>query len=289
MKRTTRHRALIPLLSLALATLASTTAIAQTKEEQAVRAQSDAWQRAFASRDVDRIMSFHTADAIVMPSNGPLVTTVADMRKGYGGMVGLPNLDLHWTPTKIEVVNPSRAIEYGTWTDSYDGPNGKVNDAGNYLTVWKKVKGQWKVAIDAPVSSMPLPTVAADMPDVQMAANTGVTWSDLSVPGFDPGAKIAVLHGNPGAKGDYTIRLQFPAGYRFPVHWHPGGEHLTVLSGTFLLAMGNAADWNVVKSYGPGDFMYLPARHAHFGGAQGVTVIQLHGEGPFEIKLGAPK
>ncbi|MEP6550802.1 MAG: DUF4440 domain-containing protein, partial [Gemmatimonadales bacterium] len=158
MKRTTRHLALVPLLSLALATLASTAAIAQTKEEKAVRAQSDAWQLAFASRDVDRIMSFHTADAMVMASNSPLATNAADMRKGYAGMVGLPNLDLHWTPTRIEVVNPSRAIEYGTWTDSYDGPNGKVNDAGNYLTVWKKVNGQWKVAIDAPVSSMPIPT-----------------------------------------------------------------------------------------------------------------------------------
>ena len=108
------------------------------------------------------------------------------------------------------------------------------------------------------------------------------------VPGFDPGSKIAVLHGNPAGKGDYTLRLQFPDGYRFPVHWHPGGEHLTVLSGTFLLGMGNTADPTALHTYGPGDFLYIPARHAHFGGATGTTIIQLHGEGPFEIKLGAP-
>lgn len=138
----------------------------------------------------------------------------------------------------------------------------------------------------APAPAPSMSTVIMDPPEMQMQAAAGLTWGDLVVPGFDPGTKIAVLHGNPGEKGDYTIRLQFPDGYKFPVHWHPSGEHLTVLSGTFLLSMGNTADWNAIKTYAPGDFLYLPARHAHFGGARGVTVIQLHGEGPFDIKLG---
>ena len=35
---------------------------------------------------------------------------------------------------------------------------------------------------------------------------------------------------------------------------------------------------------------YVPARHPHFGGAgRSVTVIQLHGEGPFQLFLGSPK
>jgi len=53
--------------------------------------------------------------------------------------------------------------------------------------------------------------------------------------------------------------------------------------------MGNTADANALRTYGPGDFLYIPPRHAHFGGAQGLTVIQLHGEGPFQVILGAPK
>jgi quercetin dioxygenase-like cupin family protein len=124
---------------------------------------------------------------------------------------------------------------------------------------------------------------------MQMIAGSGLAWSDFSSPGFDPGMKIAVMHGDPGKRGDYTLRLMFPDGYRFPVHWHPGGEHLTVVSGTFLLGMGNSANWNAVRSYAPGDFLYIPARHSHYGGARGVTVIQLHGEGPFQLFLGSPK
>ncbi len=38
-----------------------------------------------------------------------------------------------------------------------------------------------------------------------------------------------------------------------------------------------------------GDFLYIPARMSHPGGAKGVTVVQLHGTGPFAINLGTPK
>jgi len=48
-----------------------------------------------------------------------------------------------------------------------------------------------------------------------------------------------VISGDPSKTGAYTVRLMFPAGYRFPVHWHPGAENLTVVSGTFQLGMGN--------------------------------------------------
>jgi quercetin dioxygenase-like cupin family protein len=117
---------------------------------------------------------------------------------------------------------------------------------------------------------------------------SSLAWNDLVVEGFNPGAKISVLNGDPAAAGPYTLRLQFPAGYEFPVHWHPGVENLTVLSGTFLLAMGETANRTAQREYGPGDYLYVPARMSHFGGAREATVIQLHGIGPFAINLGTP-
>lgn len=123
---------------------------------------------------------------------------------------------------------------------------------------------------------------------MMLTNNASIQWTDLKVEGFNPGAKMAVIHGNPGGTGDYTVRLQFPDGYRFPVHWHPKAEHVTVLTGTFLLGMGTTVNQSAEKSYGPGDFLYLPAKNTHFGGAKGATVIQLHGLGPFAINLGAP-
>lgn len=114
-----------------------------------------------------------------------------------------------------------------------------------------------------------------------------IMFEPIEVPGFDSGMEIAVIHGDPmAAAGDYTLRLAFPDGYRFPSHYHPVAEHLTVLEGTFLLAMGaTIGDDSTLAEYGPGVFLYLPARDPHYGGATGETVIQLHGQAPFEILL----
>ncbi len=129
-------------------------------------------------------------------------------------------------------------------------------------------------------------TDSARAPAHVMVPAEGVMFQPLEVPGFDSGMKVAAIHGDPNAaSGMYVIRLAFPAGYRFPAHWHPNAENLTVLEGEFLLAMGAKADASKLTSYKPGSFLYLPGKHPHFGGAVGPTVIQLHGQAPFTIEL----
>jgi ketosteroid isomerase-like protein/quercetin dioxygenase-like cupin family protein len=292
--RTTQLQLGIALGLIALGACAPAT-VNQATDAQTIRNLGNDWQRAIAARDVDKIVALHAPNAITMTSNSPAASGAPAIRGAYTGLVNLPGLSLAWVPTSIDVVSPTVANEYGTYTMSFDGPQGKVNDRGNYSTVWHKINGQWLVATDATVSSTPFPTAAPsdvpmDTPENQFVAASGIVWNDFSTPGFDPGVKIAVLHGNPAGKGDYVLRLRFPPEYKFPVHWHPGGEHLTVLWGTFILGMGSSNDWSTVRTYSPGDFLYVPGRHPHFGGAgRGVTVIQLNGEGPFQVFLGSPK
>lgn len=120
---------------------------------------------------------------------------------------------------------------------------------------------------------------------------SNLKWSPIQPPGFDAGTEIAVVRGDPAAAGKpYVIRLRFPDGYRFPPHWHPAAENVTVLEGRFLVAMGEKADASRLAGYGPGDFVFVEAKHPHFGGAQGRTAIQLHGMGPFDIVVvGSPQ
>ena len=152
------------------------------------------------------------------------------------------------------------------------------------------------VALSGALSSAALGQAAggamAGAMDMSVVTAGSVTWTDAKIPGFAPGMKMAVVHGNPDAAGaPYTLRLSFPDGYRFPAHWHPKVENLTVLSGTLLLAMGERADEAKLKTYGSGDYLNITGSKPHFGGARGATVIQLHGEGPFAINLvgAAPK
>lgn len=140
--------------------------------------------------------------------------------------------------------------------------------------------------LTAAVASEAVAQESADaMGGMSAVSAKSITFADIAVPGFDPGMKIAVIDGNPDADGPYTLRLAFPAGYRFPPHFHPMTENLTVLSGTLLLGMGDRADDSKLQAYEAGDYLHLPAIKPHFGGARGATVIQLHGQGPFKINL----
>jgi hypothetical protein len=116
-----------------------------------------------------------------------------------------------------------------------------------------------------------------------------ITYNPIEVPGFASGLKIGVLHGDPSQPAAYTLRLKFPDGYAFPPHWHPNLEHVTVVSGTFFLGMGDEVNKDAAVAYQPGDFLVAPARMSHFGWVKGETVVQLHGIGPFEIKLAGQK
>src|SRR4051794_25534476 len=59
------------------------------------------------------------------------------------------------------------------------------------------------------------------------------------------GAQLAVLHGDPGKAGPYAMRLKMPDGYKIAPHWHSKDEELTVIAGTFQLAMGDKAGEDV--------------------------------------------
>ena len=279
------------LIAVAIAAIAHT-ATSQTRDERAVRAASDAWQRYVVAQNVDAIGALQAPDAVFMMSHAPLTTGATAIRGAWGEMVKTPGLILHWTPTKIDVASPTVATEYGTYTESYDTPQGKATDAGNYITIWHKIKGKWRVAVDAANTTVPLPAAAPapmDAATMEMHAASALTWGDLNAPGFAPGAKITVLHGNPGGPGGFVLRLQFPDGYQIPVHWHPTGENVTVVSGSVALGMGNVFDANALHAYGPGDIVYLPPSQSHYGQAHGATIVQVNGRGPFVINPGAPK
>jgi len=115
-----------------------------------------------------------------------------------------------------------------------------------------------------------------------------IVWGP-SPPGLPAGAKAAVLSGNPGAKGPYTIRAILPNGYKIAPHWHPAAENLTVLSGTLHVGMGDVVDAAKATPLGAGGFAVMPAEMRHWVWAEGEVTLQVHGEGPFMITYVNPK
>ncbi|MEO8505616.1 MAG: cupin domain-containing protein [Acidobacteriota bacterium] len=127
----------------------------------------------------------------------------------------------------------------------------------------------------------PAPAAAAPMSHIVVMPNL-IVWGPPP-PGLPPGSKAAILVGNPGVEGPYTLRALMPNGYKVPLHWHPTAENLTVISGILHIGMGETADPAKTVALGAGGFAVMDANMKHWVWAEGETVLQVHGNGPFSI------
>jgi mannose-6-phosphate isomerase-like protein (cupin superfamily) len=120
-----------------------------------------------------------------------------------------------------------------------------------------------------------------------MVMPTAVQWADGpgSIP---PGAQFAVIEGDPKNAALFTMRLKLPAAYRIPAHWHPADEHVTVISGTFHMGMGDKLDTTKGTALGVGSFAVMPTQTHHYAWTNEETVVQLHGMGPWGINYVNP-
>ena len=128
-------------------------------------------------------------------------------------------------------------------------------------------------------------TVAVAMP--ASVADTFPTPGALkwgpAPPVFAPGAKMAVLAGDPTKSGDFTVRLSMPSGYRIMPHYHPTVENVTVISGVFHVGMGDTFDKSKATAFVAGGFGTIPATMHHWAWASGRTIVQVQGPGPFQL------
>lgn len=109
-----------------------------------------------------------------------------------------------------------------------------------------------------------------------------IEWGEAP-PVFEKGMSFTVVSGDPGKPGLYVVRAKMPAGYKIAPHWHPTDEHVTVLSGTFAMGMGEKFDKASMKDLPAGGYVLLPAEMRHYAMATTEAMIQVHGQGPFAL------
>lgn len=131
------------------------------------------------------------------------------------------------------------------------------------------------------------PKSAAPAPAHVMVSPAEIQWADG--PGSIPaGAKFAAIEGDPKNAALFTMRLKLPANYRIPAHWHPADEHVTVISGTFHMGMGEKLDTTKGNALIAGSFAVMPTQARHYAWTNEETIIQLHGMGPWGINYVNP-
>ncbi len=118
--------------------------------------------------------------------------------------------------------------------------------------------------------------------DRGMFTPAAIQWKDG--PAAMPyGAKSAILEGDPAKEGPVTMRLSLPAGFKIPPHWHPNIEHVTVISGTLNLGMGDKFDATKGNKLPAGSFSFMPPKTNHFAWSEEGCVLQVHTIGPWGI------
>lgn len=100
---------------------------------------------------------------------------------------------------------------------------------------------------------------------------------------FPAGAQMAVLQGDPGGNGVFTVRLRMPNGYKIAPHTHPTDENVTVISGTLHVGMGEKFEKQGMMTLHAGGFVTAPQGHPHYVYATGETIVQVHAVGPFAL------
>ena len=109
-----------------------------------------------------------------------------------------------------------------------------------------------------------------------------IKWQDA--PSIGPGAKTAVIDGDPKSSGPFVMRLMVPPKTTIKLHTHPANENVTVLSGTLYFAASDKFDPKIAKAFGPGSYFSIGQGKPMFAYTKDKqTVVQLHGTGPWGI------
>ena len=113
------------------------------------------------------------------------------------------------------------------------------------------------------------------------ADSTHLRWEVATL--LPPGARLAVLSGDPRAPVKTTMLVSMPDDYRLPPHSHPGYEHVEVREGALLAGMGDKVDPKRTHALAVGDSATAPGGIHHFSITQGPTVVEVTFEGPYTI------
>jgi hypothetical protein len=115
-----------------------------------------------------------------------------------------------------------------------------------------------------------------------MIMPNNIKWGPAP-PGLPPGAKAAVLEGDPGAAGPFTLRAKIPANYKIMPHTHPIDEHITVIEGSCYMGMGKKFNEKAAKEIPTGGFIMLKTGTVHYFFTKKPCIIQIQDIGPWGI------
>ena len=126
-----------------------------------IEAGNKACGQASLKGDAAAAASYYDENAVMLPSNMPVVKGRAAIEKTMTGWIQSEMKMKEFTSTTISVEGAGDyAVELGRYFQTFE-MNGKViADTGKYVTVWKKqADASWKIAYDIWTTDIPAPAM----------------------------------------------------------------------------------------------------------------------------------
>jgi ketosteroid isomerase-like protein len=126
---------------------------------RAIRGDQAQWLRDFQAKDLSKIVSHFSDDAIVIDNGQPPLHGGEEARKLYRDSTSDPASSLTFAPSRIEVARSGDlAYVVGSYTSIETIPNTHktAEERGAYVSVYRKQpNGSWKVVTDIGASQLP--------------------------------------------------------------------------------------------------------------------------------------
>ena len=151
------------------------------------------------------------------------------------------------------------------------------------------MKSQHAALAAAVIATVAMASLAAVVAaPIQLKPDTRV-WT-AAPPSVPPGARVALLEGDPKSDSIFTMRISLPSHYLIPLHTHVRDERMTVLSGVVYVGIGDAVDRTKETRFGYGSYYVTPSETRHWvrTGDEG-AVLQSTNTGPWSVDYVHPE
>ena len=125
-------------------------------EEKAIRDLDARWMKAEQARDAAAAAAMFAADGLAYREHNAPLGPAAYQTYQSKFYADNPKSNGTWSTNAVRVASAGDlAFQTGEYRTTGIGPKGDGEDRGSFVTVWKKVNGEWKVAHDISATAMP--------------------------------------------------------------------------------------------------------------------------------------
>jgi ketosteroid isomerase-like protein len=142
----------LPVAILIFVVACTETKVDMKAEEAAILKADSTWSAlSLESKDVDKIVSYWTDDAVVIPPGQPIVKGKEALRKFVEESFKIPGFSISWKSSAIKF-SPDGKLAYlyaENMTTINDSTGNKILMPGRGYSIWRKEPdGSWKCVVD---------------------------------------------------------------------------------------------------------------------------------------------